>query len=139
MSGSVFVFVAILLLQLMYIFAAVAYKSLTADFPFLDDIAIVFRYLVGIPVVMLTVFAGGYLTANIADMNDNTKIGLNCLAVGLVTVSSMMYSALENASMSITGVVVSVLALISTVAGGFYWKKNSKKRALKLQSECQST
>lgn len=124
--GSVFIVVVTLILQLAYIFIAVGYHALTADFPFLKDITYLFRYIVGIPVFMITMFAGGYITANIANMRTNIKVWFHCMAVGLLTVGAMMYSALENSSLTLTGIVVIVLALSATSAGGFYWSRGNK-------------
>lgn len=122
--GSVFILVTLLILQLIYVFVAVGYISLAADFPFLNNITGIFRYLVGIPVYMVTMFFGGYITADIANAHSNIKVLLHCLAVGIITVGSMMYSVIENSSLSITGIVVTVLALSATSAGGLYWLKN---------------
>lgn len=66
-AGAVFIIVVILLLQLVYIFIAVAYNALAADYPLLNDIAGSFRYIIGIPVFVATMFAGGYITASIAN------------------------------------------------------------------------
>ena len=122
--GSVFIFVTLLLLQLAYVFIAVGYIELVAYLPFLNNITGVFRYLVGIPVYMITMFIGGFITASIANVHTNIKVLFHCLAVGLITVGSMMYSVVENSSLSITGIVVTILALGATSAGGFYWLKN---------------
>ena len=122
--GSVFILVTLLLLQLVYVFVAVGYNALVADFPFLNNITGLFRYLVGIPVYMITMFVGGYITADIANVHTNIKVLFHCLAVGLITVGGMMYSVVENSSLTITGIVITVLALSATSAGGFYWLKN---------------
>lgn len=122
--GSVFILVTLLILQLVYVFVAVGYIALAADFPFLNNITGVFRYLVGIPVYVITVFVGGYITADIANVHTNIKVLFHCLAVGLITVGSMMYSVIENSSLTITGIVVTILALSAASAGGFYWLKN---------------
>ena len=126
LAGSVFIVVVILLLQLAYIFVAVGYNALAVDYPFLNDIVGWFRYLVGIPVFIVVMFVGGYITASIADLNDSVYVLLHCLVVGAITVGSMMYSAMENASMTMTGIVVTVLALSATSAGGRYWLRNNK-------------
>lgn len=127
--GSVFIVVAILLLQLAYIFIAVGYNALAVEFPFLNDITSLFKYLVGMPVFMLTMFVGGYITASIANIRDNIKVLLHCLAVGFITVGGMMYSATENSSLTVTGIVVTVLALSAAAAGGLYWSRgNTGKR-----------
>jgi len=125
-AGSVFVLAAISLLGLIYIFIAVAYNSLAADFPFLNEISGLFRYVVGLPVFMLTLFAGGYITATIANMHGSVKVWLHCLAVGVITVSSIMYSAMDYSSLTITGIVVIILALSASSAGGFYWLRSNK-------------
>lgn len=125
--GSVFVFVTLLLLQLAYVFVAVGYIKLAAYFPFLNNITGIFRYIVGIPVYMTAMFVGGYITASIADFHTNIKVLIHCLAVGLVVVGGMLHSVLENSSLTITGIVVTVLALGATSAGGIYWLKNKDK------------
>ena len=122
--GSVFILVTLLLLQLVYVFVAVGYNALATDFSFLNNITGLFRYLVGIPVYMITMFVGGAITADIANVHTNIKVLFHCLAVGLITVGSMMYSVVENSSLTITGIVITVLALSATSAGGLYWLKN---------------
>ena len=123
-AGSAFIIIAILFLQLAYIFVAVAYNALAKDFLFLNEISGYFRYIVGIPVFMATMFAGGYITAHIADMDTYVKTWLHSLVVGLITVGGMMYSAMVNSTLTITGIVVIVLALSATAAGSYYWQKN---------------
>ncbi len=125
-AGSVFIFVAVLLSGLIYIFIAVAYNKLVGDFPFLHDITGFFRYFVGIPVFIVTMFAGGYITANIANMHTNIKVWLHCLVVGLITVGGMMYPALENSNLTLTGIIIIILALSASSAGGFYWLRGNK-------------
>ena len=125
-AGSVFIFVVLLLLGLIYIFLAVGYYALAADFPFLNDITGLFRYLVGIPVFMMTMFAGGYIAASIANMHANIKVLFHCLVVGLITVGSMMYSAMGYSSLTVTGIVIIILALSASSAGGFYWLRGNK-------------
>jgi len=123
----VFIVVVILLLQLAYIFIAVGYNALIADYPFLNNITSLFKYLVGIPVFMVTMFAGGYITASIANMHANIKVLFHCFAVGFITVGGMMYSAMENSTLTLTGIVITVLALSATYAGGFYWLRENEK------------
>ncbi len=120
-AGTVFILVAILLLQLAYIFIAVGYNALAKEYLFLNDIVGFFRYIIGIPLFAATMFVGGYITANIA----STKIWLHCLAVGLIVAVSMFYPLLEY-SITITGIFVFVLALVATTAGGLYWQKGDR-------------
>jgi len=122
-AGCAFVIIVILLMQLLYIFVAVGYNALANDFPWLKDITEIFRYLIGIPVFVAVMFAGGYITANIAEKEDRVTVLLHCMTVAFITVGGMLYSAMENASLTVTGIVVFVLALIATSVGGLYWQK----------------
>lgn len=124
--GSVFIIVVILLLQLLYIFVAVGYNALAKDYPFLNDIAGSFRYIVGIPIFIATMFVGGYITAHVADVGASNKVWLHCIAVGLITAGGMIYPTLENSDITTTGVVIFILAIAATTAGGWYWKNNDR-------------
>ena len=117
--GSLFILIVGLLVQLAYVFLAVGYTSLAKSFPFLNDISIYFRYLIGIPVFFLIMFFGGYITADLAKQ----KALLHCLVVAFITISVMMISALDNMQLTLSGVVISLLALSSTLAGGWYWQR----------------
>jgi fructose-specific phosphotransferase system IIC component len=117
--GSLFIVIVGLVIQLAYIFLAVWYSDLAKSYPFLNEIGIYFRFLVGIPVVFLIMFVGGYITADIAKKN----VLLHCLIVALLTVGAMTVSALDQAELTFTGFAVFVLALASTVAGGLFWKR----------------
>ena len=118
-TGSLFVIAVILLLQLAYIFIAVGYNSLAKDYPMLKEFSSVFRYVVGIPVVMAIMFSGGYITASLA----RSRVILHCAAVCVITVGSMMLLALQNADLTLTGGIVFVFALLATIAGGLYWQR----------------
>ena len=121
-AGSVFIIIVILLMQLAYIFVAVGYNSLAKDYPLLNDIAGSFRYLIGIPLFMVIMFFGGYITADFA----REKVLLHCIAVGLITAACMIVPTLDNANLTLTGVVVFILAIGATLAGGVYWQKANK-------------
>lgn len=127
--GCVFIFIAILSLQLVYIFVAVGYNALAQDYPVLNDIVGIFRYLVGIPVFIVTMFIGGYLTANIANMEAGMKVTLLCMSVALITAGGMIYPTLQTASITTTGVVIFILSLLATTAGGLYWLKGKENRS----------
>jgi len=120
--GSLFVIVVILLMQLAFIFVAVGYNVLAKDYPILNDISGSFRYLIGIPVFMAVMFTGGYITATIA----STRVLFHCMAVALITVGGMMLPTLENTDLTLTGIVVFILALLASAAGGLYWQKGNK-------------
>ncbi len=122
-AGCAFIIIVMLLMQLVYIFIAVAYNALAKDYPFLNDISGSFRYLIGIPVFVVIMFIGGYITAYIA----SEKVIPHCIAVGLITAGGMIYPTLENSSLTITGMVIFILALAGAAAGGLYWQKNKEK------------
>ena len=121
-GGSLFIVIVGLLVQLAYVFLAVGYTSLAKTYPFLNDISIYFRYLIGIPVFFLIMFIGGYITADLA----KHKALLHCLVVAFITIGVMMFSALENMQVTVSGLVISALALASTLAGGWYWQRGAK-------------
>ena len=127
--GSLFVVVALLMLQLAYVFIAVGYNALATDFPFLKDITGIFRYLLGLPILVVVMFIGGYITADIANVHTNIKVWFHCFAVGFITVGGMMYSALENSNLTLTGIVVIILALSASSAGGFYWLRDYRDKS----------
>ena len=124
LAGSLFIVVVILLMQLAYIFIAVAYNALAKDYPLLNDIAGSFRYLIGIPLFTLIMFFGGYITADFA----REKVLPHCLVVGLITASGMIVPTLENANLTLTGVVIFILAIAATSAGGMYWQRTGKTK-----------
>ena len=121
-AGSLFIVVVILLMQLAYIFIAVGYNSLGHHYPFLNDISGYFRYFIGIPVVVVIMFFGGYITADIA----RTRVLLHCIAAGIITAGGMILLALQNSNLTLTGIILFILALAATTAGGLYWKRGHK-------------
>ena len=120
-AGCLFIIVVILLMQLAYIFIAVGYNSLAKHYPVLNEISGYFRFLVGIPVFMAVMFVGGYITASIAA----SRVLLHCLAVGMITAGGMILLALENTELTLTGMVVFILSLATTAAGGLYWSREN--------------
>lgn len=126
-AGSIFIVVVIFFLQLAYIFIAVAYNTLAVDFPFLNDISGLFRYLLAIPAFLVTMFVGGYIAAYIANVTDKFKIWIQGLCVGSITVGGLMYTALVNSNLTLTGYAVIVLALSASSAGGFYWQRVNRE------------
>ena len=125
-AGSVFIVVASLFMQLAYVLLAVEYNALAKSFAVLNEIRGLFRYLVGIPVFMLIMFVGGVITADIA----NSRVLLHCLVVGLVTAGGMMWLALGDRELiTLTGMVLSLVAIATTMAGGFYWGRGDRSVA----------
>lgn len=123
--GVVFIVIVILSLQLVYLFVAVAYNAVAEDYPFLHDIAGSFRYILGIPIFITVMFIGGYITAYVAEMKARKKIWMHCIAVGLITSGGMLYPTLETSSITTTGIVIFILSILATAAGGSYWQKNN--------------
>ncbi len=121
-SGIIFIFVAAMIMQLAYIFIAVGYNALAKDYPYLNEISGIFRYLVAIPVFLAIMFTGGYLTAVIA----NSKELFHSLIVGAIAIVTMMWMALANAELTTRGIVINLLMLLFTVLGGWFWKRRSK-------------
>jgi len=118
-AGSLFIIIVSLLMQLAFILVAVGYNALAEDYPFLNDITVYFKYLLGIPILMLIMFSGGYITATIA----HTRVLLHCLVVSVITIGLIMFSALQNANITVTGIVVIILITVTTLAGGLYWQR----------------
>ena len=114
--GCVFIILSGLLVQLAYIFIAVGYIYLAKSYPFLNDIAIYFRYIIGFPVLFSILFAGGYITADFSP----DHVLRNCLMVAMLTMSLTVLSALSYSEITVTGFVVMVMSLFLTVAGGLY-------------------
>jgi len=120
-SGAVFIIVAILLMQLAYLFISVAANSLAKTYPFINTVPAYFSYLVTIPVLLGIMFTGGYLTAIISQQ----KAVLHTSIVGLITTGGMMWLALENAELTTRGIVINLVLVGATMLGGVYQAKRS--------------
>jgi hypothetical protein len=125
LAGSLFIIIVGLLIELTYIFLAVGYNNLTKSYPFLTEVSSCLRYLIGIPVIFLIMFIGGVITADLA----RQKVLLHCLIVACITIGVMMVTAIENMQMTLSGVVVSLLALVSVLSGGWYWLRGTGKKS----------
>ncbi len=124
LAGCVFIIVVVLCMQMVFIMVAVGYNALAKTYPLLIDISGLLKYLTGIPVFIAIMFAGGYITASVAGFKSRMKIQVHCMTVGLIATAAIMYPALENASLTMTGIIVFLLALAATAAGGLYRQKN---------------
>ena len=121
-AGILFIMIATLLMQLLFILVAVAYNHIANDYPFLKEFKWIFKYLLGIPAFVSIMFYGGYITTFIA----KSKPILNSIIVGLIVMISMMWSALLNAELTITGAVISIVVIIAIVLGGLFAEKKLK-------------
>ncbi len=119
--GSLFIFVVGLTLELIFIVIAVGFVQLVKLWPFLSELGIYFRYILGIPIFILLMFLGGYITAAIA----RQQVLLNCFIVASLTIGITFTSALSYSVLTVSGTVVIILALLATVAGGRYWQRKS--------------
>ena len=121
-SGSVFIGISFLVLQLVALLVMVAYKKFSVDYPFLNDIGGIFRYLIAIPAFLLVMFIGGYLSAMIVQK----KVWLHAFIVGAITTTGTMWLALGYMKITTTGVVMIILMLVVTVAGGLFWQRRNR-------------
>lgn len=119
-AGCVFILFAMLMLGLAYVFLAVTYNSLSEMYPLLSNFVGYFRYLVGMPVFMLTMFGGGFITAFMSGSQRREVVISLGVVVGIITASAMILPSLENSDMTNTGIAIFLLSLISTAAGGLY-------------------
>lgn len=120
LAGSLFIVITVMIVQLSIVFLTVGYNILAESFPFLHEISIYFRYLVAYPVFLLVLFTGGYLTASLS----KKQVLVHCFVVGVITVGLSMVTALDYMVVTLTGMVLGLLALLSIMAGGLYWRKN---------------
>lgn len=123
LAGSLFIVIVTLVIQLVMVFLAVGYHYLARQFPLLNEITVYFRYLVGYPVFFGVLFAGGYLTASIAQK----RVLLHCLPVGLLTIGISTLSALDYMVLTFTGALMVLLALLAVMAGGWYWQRTKNR------------
>ncbi|MCK5814046.1 MAG: hypothetical protein KAH03_07295 [Cocleimonas sp.] len=122
-TGSAFIFIALLVLQLVSLLLMVSYKMLSKDYPFLNDIdPSIFRYLVAIPAFLFVMFTGGYIAAMIV----KNKVILHTFTVGVITTMGSMWFALDYMKITLTGAIVMALMLAATVAGGMFWQRRNK-------------
>lgn len=122
LAGSLFIVIVGLLIELAYVFLAVGYNTLAKDYPVLNDLGNYFRYLLGIPLIFIVMFIGGVITADLAKQH----VLLHCLVVAVITIGVMMVTAMENMQMTLSGFIISLLAMLATVGGGWYWQRHKK-------------
>jgi len=121
-AGVVFIVIATLLMQLLFILLAVAYNHVADNYSFLKEFKWIFRYLLGIPVFVGIMFLGGYITTYISKTKPIKSI-INTAIVGLIVMTSMMWSALVNAELTITGAMISVSMIVIIILGGLFASK----------------
>lgn len=117
--GGIFILVSLLLLQLLYLFVAVAFNQLLLDYPLLASSSPYIRYIVGIPLLLLIMFYGGYLTAEFAA----GKVLLHSAGVGVLMSAGMLAMALENTRLTVPGLLLVLLLVLASASGGLYWQR----------------
>ncbi len=118
-AGIFFVIVATLVLQLAFIMVAVGYNSLATSYPWLHSIATVLKFAAIFPAIFGVMFLGGYITGNLSA----SKILIHCAVVGLISSAAFLWLALENADLSIVGIILVIMMFIATLLGGVYSKR----------------
>ncbi len=117
--GLIFIIVAFLVLQLVYLVMASTYNSLSEDYPYLIEISLLLKTLVVIPSFLAVMFIGGYLTGVIS----HKKIILHSFIVGLLASGAMMWTTLDSAELSARGLLINGAMLIATIAGGYFRRR----------------
>lgn len=122
LTGALFIIIALLAMKIAYVFFASVYHNFSIDYPYLNEVNIFFRYLLAIPVFLLIMFIGGYLTAGVA----RRKTLLHSFIVGIVTIILMMVVAAQSAAgITLTNILTYLAMVLATTAGGFYWKRRA--------------
>lgn len=126
LAGALFIGITLMLVQLAIVFLTVGYNMLARDYPFLHELSIYFRYLVAYPVLFLVLFIGGYITANLSQQ----QVLVHCFAVGVITVGLSTVTALGYMVITVTGMALVLLGIMSTMVGGLYWQKSHNQQSL---------
>ncbi len=119
--GGVFITVGMLLMQLLFLFVVVGYNAVAESMPVLHSLRDAFRYLLGVPVYLLIMFGGGYITAEFAEK----KVILHSFLLGVLFTLVVTLLALQNAQLTLMGVVTGVLSIAATTVGGYIWQRGS--------------
>lgn len=117
--GGVFIVVSMLLFQLLYLFIVVAYNSLVQDVGLIQGLDAYLGLLLNVPVYLVIMFFGGYLTAEYAEQ----RVVLHGLLLGIATSLAFLAMAVQNAELSIKGLLVIALSISAAMAGSIYWRK----------------
>lgn len=109
-----------LLAQLFYLFAGIAYFKLVKEYPSLSFLAETTTILL-FSITAVIAFLGGMLTAHLAPK----AVVINCLVVGSMAGTLTLVPALISGyEITVNGVILIMIFLLATVAGGLYWKKH---------------
>ncbi|MCK5901561.1 MAG: hypothetical protein KAG28_00305 [Cocleimonas sp.] len=120
-TGTFFILICNLLLQLLFLFVIVEYHTLSKEIPSLQGMGVYARYLLAIPAFIIIMFIGGMITASILE----TRWLLHCSIVGVISFIAMITPLLSANDLTLTGATVSVLSFLAVIAGGWYWQRRS--------------
>jgi hypothetical protein len=108
-----------LLAQLIFLFIGMGYFSLVKKFPSLSFLAETTTFLL-FAITAVVAFFGGMLTANL----DRKAVAINCLVVGsMAGTLTLVPTLINDYEITVNGVLLLMVFLLATVAGGLYWKK----------------
>ncbi len=111
-----------LLAQLIFLFVGMGYFSLVKKFPalsFLTETTTVLLF----AITAVIAFLGGILTANSA----RKAVVIHCLVVASMAGTLTLVPTLVNGyEITVNGVLLLMVFLLATVAGGLYWKKQQQ-------------
>jgi hypothetical protein len=109
-----------LLAQLLFLFVGMGYFSLVKKFPSLSFLAETTTFLLFI-ITAVIAFLGGILTSNLA----RKAVVIHCLVVGSMAGTLTLVPTLINGyEITVNGIILLMVFLLATVAGGLYWKKH---------------
>ena len=107
--GALFIIIGSLMMKIIYIFL----------YPFLSQFHIIVRYIIAIPVFLMIIFSGGYITAGMA----RRKTLLHSFLAGLLTTLVMLIVALQaSEGLGLMNYIIYLTIIIVAAAGGYYWK-----------------
>ena len=111
-----------LLAQLIFLFIGMGYFSLVKKFPSLSFLAETTTFLL-FAITAVVAFLGGMLTANLS----RKAVAINCFVVGsMVGTLTLVPTLINDYEITVNGVLLLMVFLLATVAGGLYWKKHKQ-------------
>jgi len=124
-TGAIFIIMVMICLQLAFVFVAVGYNALAIRYEVLNSVTGYFRYLIGIPLLLLVSFFGGYIAAAMAKKRTNYVVWIVCSSAALISQGGMLFTTLEFSKITLTGIVVILLSIIGAITGGQHWLQKS--------------
>ena len=108
-----------LLAQLIFLFIGMGYFKLVKEYPsisFLSETTTILLFVI----TAVIAFLGGLLTANLA----RKAVAIHCLVVGsMAGALTLVPTLIDGYEITVNGILLLMVFLLATVAGGLYWKK----------------